>query len=290
MFLRPGPSLWSSPGSVELRLLEFRMLSDDRSTAGRPVGHRLLAGWRGHRAAGRRPQLRGAPLAHPAGHDLCPRAAPQPPDRPDRSCPPTLAAPHQRSPTRRPVPPAPHCRANTGRGRVSVGVRSLDGIADGHSGGVRQCRRQDRSCSARPPEWPCHPDTDLAHVRRLWPPVAALRTASGRAAPGAHVRGGCREDYLSTLMAGLRSAAGHRPGSQSAADTGMAATPAWPRVPDSSRSVWVVPEAADGQSADGSGSLQLPLLLLKAGPAGGRLRRPSSAGSTRLAEQPGRVS
>jgi hypothetical protein len=41
----------------------------------------------------------------------------------------------------------------------------------------------------------------------------------------------------------------------------------------------VVPEAADGQSADGSGSLQLPLLFLKAGPAGGRLRRPSSAGS-----------
>jgi hypothetical protein len=40
----------------------------------------------------------------------------------------------------------------------------------------------------------------------------------------------------------------------------------------------VVPQAADGQSGDGSGSLQLPLLLLKAGPAGGRLRRPSSAG------------
>jgi hypothetical protein len=40
-----------------------------------------------------------------------------------------------------------------------------------------------------------------------------------------------------------------------------------------------VPEAADGQSADRSGSLQLPPLLLKAGPAGGRLRRPSSAGS-----------
>jgi hypothetical protein len=37
------------------------------------------------------------------------------------------------------------------------------------------------------------------------------------------------------------------------------------------------PEAADGQSADRSGSLQLPLLFLKAGPAGGRLRRPSSA-------------
>jgi hypothetical protein len=36
------------------------------------------------------------------------------------------------------------------------------------------------------------------------------------------------------------------------------------------------PQAADGQSADGSGSLQLPLRFLKAGPAGGRLRRPSS--------------
>jgi hypothetical protein len=39
----------------------------------------------------------------------------------------------------------------------------------------------------------------------------------------------------------------------------------------------VVPEAADGQSADRSDSLQLPLLFLKA--AGGRLRRPSSAGN-----------
>src|SRR5215217_6562603 len=36
------------------------------------------------------------------------------------------------------------------------------------------------------------------------------------------------------------------------------------------------PQAADGQSADRSGSLQLPLPFLKAGPAGGRLRRPSS--------------
>jgi hypothetical protein len=35
-------------------------------------------------------------------------------------------------------------------------------------------------------------------------------------------------------------------------------------------------EAADGQSVDRSGSLQLSLLSFKAGPAGGRLRRPSS--------------
>jgi hypothetical protein len=37
-------------------------------------------------------------------------------------------------------------------------------------------------------------------------------------------------------------------------------------------------EAADGQSADRSGSLQLSLLFLKASPAGGRRRPPSSAG------------
>jgi hypothetical protein len=35
-------------------------------------------------------------------------------------------------------------------------------------------------------------------------------------------------------------------------------------------------EPPDGQSGDRSGSLQLSLLFLKAGPAGGRLRRPSS--------------
>ena len=33
----------------------------------------------------------------------------------------------------------------------------------------------------------------------------------------------------------------------------------------------IVAEAADGQSADRSDSLQLPLLFLKSGPAGGRL-------------------
>jgi hypothetical protein len=44
----------------------------------------------------------------------------------------------------------------------------------------------------------------------------------------------------------------------------------------------VVPEAADGQSADGSDSLQLPLLFLKAGPEDGRLRLPSSAGKVGL--------
>jgi hypothetical protein len=72
--------------------------------AGRPGGHRLLAGRRGHRAAARRPQLRGGPLPCQAGDDLCPRPAPRPSDRPDRSCPPALAAPHQRPPIRRPVP------------------------------------------------------------------------------------------------------------------------------------------------------------------------------------------
>jgi hypothetical protein len=51
--------------------------------------------------------------------------------------------------------------------------------------------------------------------------------------------------------------------------------PAWPRV--RTPSVWtgVVPEAAaDGQSADGSGSLQLPLLCLKAGLRAGLVPRP----------------
>jgi hypothetical protein len=51
-------------------------------------------------------------------------------------------------------------------------------------------------------------------------------------------------------------------------------TPAWPRVPDTGRPEGGRSDAADGQSADPS--LQLPLLFLKAGPAGGRLRRPSS--------------
>jgi hypothetical protein len=70
-----------------------------------------------------------------------------------------------------------------------------------------------------------------------------------------------------------------RPGPQIAADTTMDS--------DTSLAMYaghqpsrraIVAEAADGQSADRSDSLQLPLLFLKSGPAGGRLRRPSSAG------------
>jgi hypothetical protein len=60
----------------------------------------------GQRAPGRRPRLRGGPLAHPAGDDLCPRPAPRPPDRPAWSRPLALAASHQRPPTRRPGPVA----------------------------------------------------------------------------------------------------------------------------------------------------------------------------------------
>jgi hypothetical protein len=60
---------------------------------------------------------------------------------------------------------------------------------------------------------------------------------------------------------------------QTAADTIWPPTQPGPvcRTPAVRRAI--VPEAADGQSADRSGSLQLPLLFLKAGPAGG-LRPP----------------
>ena len=74
-----------------------------------------------------------------------------------------------------------------------------------------------------------------------------------------------QEPPVSALVVGVREAAAHSSGPEIAADT------AWPRVPDISPvRTAVVPEAADGQSADGSGSLQLPLLLLKAGPAATR--------------------
>jgi len=83
---------------------------------------------------------------------------------------------------------------------------------------------------------------------------------------------------LSRLAADARYAAGHRSEPQTAADTrdGYQHQPGHRRRTPAIRGV-VVREAADGQSADRSGSLQLPLPFLKAGPAGGRLRRPSSA-------------
>jgi hypothetical protein len=85
---------------------------------------------------------------------------------------------------------------------------------------------------------------------------------------------------VSTPLASVREATGCCPGRQRALDTGMAIDTSLARCADTSCPAsggWsAVPEAAQGQSADRSGSLQLPLLFLKAGPAGGRLRRPSS--------------
>jgi hypothetical protein len=77
---------------------------------------------------------------------------------------------------------------------------------------------------------------------------------------------------VSTLVAGVRAAAGHPSGPQTATDTGLAidtslATSAG-HQPSGGRSFR---KQRTGQSADGSGSLELPLLFLKAGPAGGRL-------------------
>jgi hypothetical protein len=72
-----------------------------------------------------------------------------------------------------------------------------------------------------------------------------------------------------------------RPEHQTAADTSMAIdiSPGYVCRTPAVRTA-VVPEPADGQSADRSGSLQFPLLFLKAGPAGGR-RSPSGPALTR---------
>ena len=77
------------------------------------------------------------------------------------------------------------------------------------------------------------------------------------------------------LVADVRSAAGHPSEAQTAVDTRMAidtssAAHAVHSLPEAT-----VPEAADGQSA----ARYNFLYILKAGPAGGRLRRPSLAGT-----------
>jgi hypothetical protein len=104
----PGELVFAADLTLELRAWPPRYLDYGwrRPRPGRPRGRRLLAGQRGQRAAGRRPRLRGGPLAHPIGDDLRPRPAARPPDRAAGSRPPALAASHQRPPTRRPVPVA----------------------------------------------------------------------------------------------------------------------------------------------------------------------------------------
>jgi hypothetical protein len=84
---------------------------------------------------------------------------------------------------------------------------------------------------------------------------------------------------VSTLVAGARWAAGHPSGPQTAADIGMAI--------DTSLAMSAGHQPSGGRSSGSSGrsirrSLRLVTTsstLLKAGPAGGRQRRPSSAGA-----------
>jgi hypothetical protein len=71
---------------------------------------------------------------------------------------------HQRPPTRRPVPVAPHPAGDTGRGRASAGVRAWTGWRTATaevSGGV--CGRT-APVPGRPPRWPCRPETNHAHL------------------------------------------------------------------------------------------------------------------------------
>jgi hypothetical protein len=80
---------------------------------------------------------------------------------------------------------------------------------------------------------------------------------------------------VSALVAGVRAAAGHPSGPEIAADTGLATCAG--HAPSGGRSFL---GAVDGQSADRSGSLQLPLLFLKAVLAPAATRRSPGAGLT----------
>jgi hypothetical protein len=165
--------------------------------------------------------------------------------------------------------------------RQSVrGVRNLDGLPDGHSGNVRQCLRQDRSCS-RMGGWGGHVGgrtlTKAPHVRWPWPAGAAVLDLRPGRAPHEPPwpRGYRRGPPVSTLVTGVRSAAGHPSGASDRRrhrhgprhqPGHVCRTPAVRRA--------VVPKAADGQSADRS--LQLSPLSSRPALRAGRLRRPSS--------------
>jgi hypothetical protein len=154
------------------------------------------------------------------------------------------------------------------------GVRTLDGIDDGHRGSVRRWLRQDHSC---PHGWPCRPDTDCSPCLRRT--VACVRSSAESLRPrrtSGHDLGGCAKDYscLSMWPACDRQP-GSRPGRRSSPTTARTLTLAGPRMPDISCPEVAVLEAADGQSADRH-SLQLRLLCprpaVRAAAYCGRLR------------------
>jgi hypothetical protein len=136
-----------------------------------------------------------------------------------------------------------------------------------------QCLRQDRSCSGTSAEVPCRPDTTRL---TLWArPGACDSSVPGGPRPAAsrklHVLGGYRKDHpVSPLVAGGAGSGripvrapdcrGHQPGHVCRTSTVRTA---------------VVPDAADGQSADCSARYNF-LYSSQGRPAGGL--RPPSAG------------
>jgi hypothetical protein len=102
-----------------------------------------------------------------------------------------------------------------GPARVSAGVRNLDGMADGRSGRVRQCLRQQRTRSHTGGRGPCRPDTDQAHRtwRHPWPAAAAVPVpCPATRTRVARPRGSREPRQVSTLVAGVREAGGHPSG------------------------------------------------------------------------------
>jgi hypothetical protein len=113
---------------------------------------------------------------------------------------------------------------------------------------------------------------------RPWPAIAAVPDpVSGCAARELPCPRGYRRDhYVSTLVAGGRTLAGHPSGASDRRghQHGHRRQRGHVCRTQPVRTV-VIPEAADGQSADRS-LITTSSTLLKAGPEGGRLRRPSS--------------
>jgi hypothetical protein len=174
--------------------------------------------------------------------------------------------PHRTS--AQPEPPSPVCVR-----------RPSTRPAAGHHGG--RVRRSAAVAAGRCAAWVRTPTGDAARVADTWCPQRGQRT--GRR-PLAERPAAMPVEAAAEGPQRLRPGGGNGTGRR---------TPDRSRVafcvdtPSARRTIWPHRtgrrKQPDGQSADGSGSLQLSLLFLKAGPAGGRLRRPSSAGSTTAA-------
>jgi hypothetical protein len=199
--------------------------------------------------------------AEAAGHDIHARAAPPAARPPGRSGVPTVVASHQRPPTRRAVPVGPHRRVTPDAAACPRVSGTWTAWRTAIAGTVRQCLRQYRV------DFRTVAGLAMRAGHRPYPPHLYEALACGSSGPEHRVR------PCTARVARPRSrpACGGGRTSVRAADRCGNQTGHVCRTPSGRTAV--VPEAADGQSADRSGLVTTSSTLPQGRPCG----RPSAA-------------